>query len=267
MDKTAPRWSPRCIWQGAVACGRQQTAIQVYVGPGVAPNNKSDPWWQGLAIGGEQHLVISSNLPAVARLGPLPPGRLLVAGCVRQALPPLVRQLQLYGDRLAIGMAVTKNETPCWLATVEGLARRVTILTDKRSSPWPLAPSGLALRQLHYGVSRLDVDILIVSPELIPQVQGIALPRDVVIILTDGARPQHWLGDYGLWWDFSQLPVLPSELLAHPTDLLPLGEAVLLAAHLAHWPRPWQARLLAVEQALQQSEWPLRWQLASLMAE
>lgn len=265
MHKMATRWPARRLWRGKIACGAKMVELQVYGGAKEAPE-----WWKQPVAGGVSRVLTSANLsqPTSGSMS-LPAGRLLVACYLRQVLSELSKQMRPEDDRLTMGIAAGGSEMACWFANVEGLARQVTILTDRRSRLLPMAASGLAPRQLDFAVSRLDVNVFIVSPELLPLLSKIDFAPGTVFIRTDGVTVQKLPGCVSISLDCGCLP-FPDELLASDADVAPLWEAIILAAQFGEtensWPLHWSARLALMEQAIRQSEWTFTWQLVNATA-
>lgn len=261
MDRVGQRLPARLLWQGPAACGQRVTDLLIYGGPLAAGRSA---WWQGLRPGSSDGLVPSINLVGEDSRS-RQRGRLLPICCWRQLWPRLTRQLQLYGDQLAVALAVTGAELPYWLAGIEGLARQVTVLVDERTRPLPLQPSGLAVRQLSYAVDCLEVDILIVSPALVAWLQNVVLRQDTVVVLTDGTMATDLVGCYSIAFDVGQAFPFPSSLLAEPADKWPLWEAILLQGYagrgLGGWPSSGAARLRAMGKACLASGLMPQWEL------
>ncbi len=265
LDKIATRWPARLIWRGDMSCGAKAVKLQIYGGAG-----KALEWREKLSARAGQNVVCSSNLPALVQAGmSLPAGRLLLACCLRQAISELSKQMRLEDDSLTVGIAARGSEMACWFANVEGMARQVTILTDRRSRLLPLATSGLVPRQLDLTARSLDVNIFIVSPELLPLLSKIDFSPGTILIRTDGVLIEGLPGFASVGLDCGRLP-FPDELLANKADVAPLLETILLAAQFGQpenpWPLHWSARLALVQQAISKSEWTFTWQLANANA-
>lgn len=257
MDKLAARLPVRQIWQGFIDCGNQEIKTVIYAGPQIA-----DGWLPKFELSIDAHVIISANLSRSARNTAVPPGHLLVASSFRLAFESLVQARGLDIDNIAIGLAVKNSVTACWLANVDDLARRVTILTDKRSRLWPQAASGLAPRQLNLDVRHLDVDFMIVSPELEYCLENISFKAGTILLRTDGQLVTGGSGLNSLLLDCLP-PLLPPELIAEATDTLAILEAILLTAYLSKpkhiWPVNWLARLSVVRKAVSHSGWAFEW--------
>ncbi len=258
MDKWHDRWPPRLLWQGSISCGERTVELHVYGGP-----LSGSPWWRNLPLHGR--LVLSSNLSSSASATSLAPGRLLLAIYLRQALAQLGEQIHLVEDRLTVGLVARGQELACWLANVEGMARQVTVVTDRRSRLLPLAPSGLAVSQLDLSITTIGVDVLVVAPEFLPWLQTRRIPPGTVVVRTDGMTTSLPAGVWGLSLDYGSL-TFPEVLLSTADDIMPLKEAVLLAAFYSDnktlWPSQWSRRLTLMQQAVQRSDWELRWELS-----
>lgn len=264
MDKVAVRWPARRLWQGEIACGATQVELQIYGGTAVAQG-----WLEKLRAGKGGRFVTSTNLTTQTNSMSLPAGRLLMASYLRQVVAELSAKMQPGDDWLTIGLAARGNEMACWLANIDGLARQVTVVTDRRSRLLPLTASGLAPRQLDFSVGSLGVDILIVAPEFVSWLQQLTLTPGTVVIRTDGAAAQILPGIKSISLSYGSVQ-FPAELLAQETDVFPLREAMLLTAFLgekeAAWPTHWPGRLALMDQAVRVSEWSLTWQLVSASA-
>lgn len=262
LDKHSARWPARRLWQGKITCGGKTVGLQVYGGPSVALG-----WLEKLKMDKDIFMISSANLAVQDNSMLLPAGRLLMAIYLRQVLTELSAQMQLADDRLTIGLVARGNEMACWLANIEGLARQVTVLTDRRSRLLPLAASGLAPRQLDLSVATLGVDILIVAPEFLPWLSEKNLTPGTVVIRTDGAEAPIGLGVMSVSLSYDSLP-FPVELIAEVNDVVPLREALILAAFHGEkkitWPMHWHKRLALMQQAVHMSEWQLAWRLVGV---
>ncbi|NLW16594.1 MAG: hypothetical protein GX033_02940 [Firmicutes bacterium] len=259
MDRWASRWPARRLWQGQIACGNRDVTLHIYGGPTTAPG-----WWHRLATdeGSSSFLVASENLATQTNPRRLAPGRLLLAVYLGQALTELSEQLHLAVDRLSVGLVAQGQEMACWLANIEGWARQVTVITDRRSRLLPLAPSGLALRQLDLTIATVGVDILIVAPEFLPWLEKRELAPGTVVARTDGLPVLVRPGVMGVSINYGSI-AFPEALLADEKDIMPLREAVLLAAYYSDsrtvWPTQWAKRLALMQQAVKRSGWLLEW--------
>lgn len=262
LDKYSTRWPARRLWQGEIACGSKTVELQVYGGPTVALG-----WLEKLGMDKDTLVITSANLAVQNNSMLLPAGRLLMAIYLRQVLTELSAQMQLADDRLTVGLVARGNEMACWLANIEGLARQVTILTDRRSRLLPLATSGLAPRQLDLSVATLGVDVLIVAPEFLPWLGEKTLTPGTVVVRTDGVVAPIGLGVMSISLSYDSMP-FPVELLAEVNDVVPLREAIILAAYHGDkkntWPMHWHKRLALMQQAVRMSEWQLAWRLVGV---
>lgn len=259
MDKWAARWPARRLWQGTITCGPQAVALEIYGG-----SLKVLDWYTRLSASGASQIVASANLSLAASGSSLPPGRLLLATHLRQALVEIGQQRQLLHDRLSVGLVANGQEMSCWLANIEGLARQVTVVTDRRSRLLPIATSGLAPRQLDRSVATLGVDILIVAPEFLPWLADKVLTPGTVVVRTDGGAVALEPGVMSISLNLGEL-FLPTDFLARVEDLAPLSEAIILAAYFIGqplvWPTSWSKRLTLVQRAVEVSGWQLSWRL------
>ncbi len=259
MDKWASRWPPRLLWQGEIVCGDRAVLLHIYGGSAA-----TSAWLQKLEAGQASQLVVSSNLPTQASGGSLAPGRLLLAIYLRQVLAQLGEQMHPVDDRLTVGLVARGQEMACWLANIEGVARQVTVVTDRRSRLLPLAPSGLAVRQLDLSITTIGVDVLIVAPEFLPWLSERKITPGTIVVRTDGAEAPLPTGVFGVSLDYGSM-LFPTTLLADTDDIVPLKEAILLAAFCSDsnivWPSQWSRRLAFMQQAVKRSDWQLEWRL------
>lgn len=258
MDRWAVRWPARRLWQGKISCG-QEVSLEIYGGPA-----QTLDWYKRLCTGEINYIVASTNLSLTSSGPSLPPGRLLLAVHLRKALAELSQQLQLTHDRLTVGLVANGQEMSCWLANIEGLARQVTVVTDRRSRLLPIATSGLAPRQLDLSVAALGVDIVIVAPEFLPWLADKVLTPGTIVVRTDGVVVPVKPGVMSINLNLGEL-FLPIELLARAEDLAPLSEAIILAAYAngqaISWRTNWSRRLELVQQAVNNSGWQPSWRL------
>lgn len=264
LDKFSVRWPGRCLWRGEITCGVRAVELQVHGGPMVTLG-----WLEKLRMDKDSLVITSVNLAVENNNMSLPAGRLLMAICLRQVLTELSAKMQLANDRLTVGLIAKGNEMACWLANIDGLARQVTIWSDRRSRLLPVAPSGLAPRQLDLSVTTIGVDVLIVAPEFLPWLSDKTLTPGTIVVRTDGAAAPLGPGATSISLNYNSLP-LPAELLAERDDIVPLWEAIILAAYHSDkktiWPLHWHKRLALMQQAVNMSEWQLTWDLVGVTA-
>lgn len=260
LERFGSRLPAKRLWEGLIACGDRQAELSVVAGSTTVA--KSTGVWLGEA---EAPVVLSHNLAIGMSWHNRWRGRALALGLLRKVLPALARELELFGDRLTVGLAVAEWELSFWVMGIESYARAITVFLNKNQRSQSFGGTGLAVRQTAYTSGKVDAHVLIVSPECVEAMSGLAMRQGTVVISTDGLPINTLVGCFAIDLGMSSQIGLPSFIWADRRDELPVLETVITAAFLvaqmSRWPTHPTRQIMAMDRALAWSEWPVVYKL------
>lgn len=257
LQRIGNRLPEKYLWQAAIPCGERTAELSVLAIPrdGVAlPASSAQE---------QLPVVLSRNLEVEHRNRVA--GRSLALAMLRRMLPGLARQLELFGDRLSIALAVPEWERAFWVLGLEPHARSITILLRENEKARALGQTGIAVRPASYDSGRVDAHVLIVAPELLPEVNRLALRQGTLLVSANGLALSPFLGCLSLDLSLPDQLGLPPVIWADTSDQFPVLETVLIAAFLAgklaDWPANVSRRISLMDRVFAWSDWPTAYQL------
>jgi hypothetical protein len=250
------------LWQELIPCGDKQVELLV-----VADAKHRQRVSSAVAEKASAATVYSRNLPAALHRQDRFAGRLLSLCLLRRILPDLARQLRLFGDRLAVALAVADWERSLWILGLEPYARSITVLLEPREGAKAIGYSGVAVRQSSYASGRVDAHMLVYSPTHQEKVRRLSLRQDTLLVCSDGLTSDPFNGCLYLDTDLTTELGLPEVIWAERQDRYPVLETALTAAYTPArtrtLPNHLFRRLNSMEQALSWSAWPSSYRLAT----
>lgn len=259
LQRVGNRLPEKSLWQAAFPCGERTAELSVVAVPRVgAP--------QQAALEREHFpTVLSHNLGVERRNRHA--GRTLALGMLRKMLPSLTKHLELFGDRLAIAIAVAEWERAFWVLGLEPYARSIIVLLKENEKARALGQTGIAVRPASYDSGKVDAHVLIVSPECLPEVGRLALRQGTLLISANGLAVEPFLGCLSLDLSLPDQLGLPPVIWADSSDRFPVLETVLIAAFLVgkltDWPVNMSRRISLMDRMFAWSQWPAAYQLVS----
>jgi hypothetical protein len=260
LERLGSRLPAKQLWEELISCGDRQAQLSVLAGSTVVA--ESAGFWASEV---KAPVVLSHNLGVGKDWRNRWRGRTLALGLLRKVLPALARELELFGDRLVIGLAVAEWERSFWVMGIEPYARAIIVFLHKNERSQSYSGTGLAVRQTAYVSGKVDAHLLIVSPECIEATSGLAMRQGTVVISTDGLPISTLAGCFAIDLGMSGQMGLPAVIWADRRDELPVLEAVVTTvfsvAQMPRWPTHPARQMMAMDQALAWSEWPVVYKL------
>ncbi len=259
LQRVGNRLPEKALWQAAIPCGELTAELSVVGVPRGGALLQAGPEREQLPT------VLSHNLMVERRNRVA--GRSLALGMLRRMLPGLAKQLELFGDRLSIGLAVAEWERAFWVLGLEPYARSITVLLKENEKVRTLGQTGIAVRPASYGSGKADAHLLIVSPECVPEVSRLALRQGTLLISANGLAVEPFLGCLSLDLGLPEQLGLPPVIWADSSDQFPVLETVLIAAFLTgkltDWPVNMSRRINLMDRIFAWSQWPIAYHLVS----
>lgn len=259
VERLGSRLPAKQLWNELIPCGDQRAELRVFAGPSSARHAVPADTEQRVPV------VYSRNLGVPVEFVERWRGRELSLGLLRRILPALTRELELFGDRLRVGVAVAPWESPFWVSGLEPYARAVTVFLRRNERGQSLGTAGTAIRHCTYDSGRADVHVLLVSPERMNDVGTFSMRRGTVVISTDGQPMAMLHGSYAMDLSLAEELGLPEYIWAAREDQLPVLEKVVLSAFQTtfseRWPTHPIKRIETMDTALAWSSWSIHYRL------